>query len=212
MDNRGRFGAAFKEGLAEYLGGRAGSPEEAVLSALESRGFGGPAFEAHWRRQAESALAGISGTLKELREEMIEENGTWEIEAGDHSVRGRHGPVVRKEQDGERVLVRLTTSKNVASYADVQRDLSLGLEALGAEAGEARVLYPRKLLASGAPNERRQTLSADREEELRAGVERALTELAAGEIPARPADEAECGRCDFSDVCPLHEQRGPWST
>ncbi len=73
------------------------------------------------------------------------------------------------------------------------------------------MLYPRDTLASGAPKERRQTISGERAEELRSGVERALSEIAAGEIPARPADEVECGRCDFSDVCPLHEQRGPWS-
>jgi len=201
------FGSAFKEGVRRYLSGEHDSLEEAVLGAVGEKDFGGPAFGAYWERQARETLASCEEWATGVRETLVSGNGSCSLAAGEHEVRGEHGPIVR--EDGERVVLRVSTSKYPASYADEATDPALALQALGAEADGAKLVYPRKL-SRGKPAERPLDTGEGREEAFEGEVRLALAEMAAGEMPARPRDERLCDGCAFRIACPLHAEDDPW--
>lgn len=206
---RMRFGAAFKEGIGRFLRGEHSALEETVLGAIEEKDFGGPAFEEYWARQASEAVASCEDWAAEMRASLVSEGGMWSFEAGGHEVAGRHGPVV--EREGERVLLRVSTSKDPARKVDAAGDTRLAIEALGAQADEAALVYPRKF-SYGRPAERPLDTSEGWQEELEAEVRQALLEMASGAFPPRPRNEELCGKCDFRITCPLHLEDEPWST
>lgn len=73
---------------------------------------------------------------------------------------------------------------------------------------EAR--HPRKL-SGNKPAERPLTTDEGWREAFAGEVRGALAEMAAGEIPASPRDEALCDSCAFRITCPLHLEDEPWS-
>jgi hypothetical protein len=107
-------------------------------------------------------------------------------------------------------MVRISTSKYPASYADAAGDPTLALQALGTEAQGAKLVYPRKL-SRGKPAERPLATDEGWREAFAGEVRGALAEMAAGEIPARPRDEGLCEGCAFRIICPLHMEDEPWS-
>ncbi len=205
---RMRFGSAFKEGMRRYLVGECDSLEEAVLGAVGEKDFGGPALKEYWERQVRETLASCEAWAAGLREHLVSGTGSWSLEMGEHEITGEHGPVVR--ENGERVVVRVSTSKYPASYDDAAEDPTLALQALGAEADAAKLVYPRKL-SRGKPAERPLSTDEGWRESFAGEVRQALAEMAAGEIPARPRSEGICAGCAFRITCPLHTEDEPWS-
>lgn len=205
---RMRFGSAFKEGMKRYLSGESDSLEEAVLGAVGEKDFGGPALDEYWERQARETLATCEAWAAGLREALVSEAGPWTLEADGHEVRGAHGPIIG--ENGGRVVLRVSTSKYPASYADAAEEPTLALQALGTEAQGAKLVYPRKL-SRGKPAERPLAIEEGWREAFAGEVRRALAEMAAGEIPARPRNEGICEGCAFRTICPLHAEDEPWS-
>ena len=206
---RMRFGAAFKEGLGRYLQGEHDSLEEAVLAAVGERNFGGPALEEYWMRQAREALASCEEWAAGVRKALLTGGGQWALKFGEHRVEGEHGPVIKRGR--ERVVLRVSTSKYPAPYAEAADDPHLALQALGAKAEGAELVYPRKL-SRGKPAERPlDTKNEGWRESFAEEIRQALAEMAAGEIPARPRNEALCESCAFRITCPLHLEEEPWS-
>ncbi len=205
---RMRFGAAFKEGLGRYLAGEHDSLEEAVLRAIGDKDFGGPALDEYWMRQTREALASCEAWAAGVRQALVSGEGQWALEFGEHRVEGRHGPLI--ESEGERIVLRVSTSKNPASKAEAAEDPQLALQALGARADGAKFVYPRKL-SYGKPAERSLSTDEGRKERFEQGIRRALAEMAAGDIPARPRNIGLCESCAFRITCPLHLEEEPWS-
>jgi superfamily I DNA/RNA helicase len=204
---RMRFGSAFKEGMRRFLSGEQDSLEEAILGAVGEEDFGGSALDEYWEREARESLASCERWAAELRNALVSEGGSWRLNVGEHEIRGDHGPVI--EEGGERVVVRVSTSKYPARYDDAAEDPLLALQALGADAPGARLVYPRKL-SRGKPAERPLTTDAGWRDAFAGQVRAALAELAAGEIPARPRSGEICRSCAFRITCPLHAEDEPW--
>ena len=200
------FGSVFGDGLRRFLDGEGGTLRDAVLASVEARDFGGPAFKDYWRRQALDAVASCEAWAGETREKLVSPGGEWEIEVGERTVRGRHGPVV--EESGERVLLRVTTAKSAMKKTDAATDPDLALVVLGSTVDQAKYVYPRKI-SYGKPTERNLDTSGGLEW-FRAKVEAAVAEMEAGDIPARPRSAEVCGRCAFISICPLHMEDEPW--
>ncbi|MDP9486751.1 MAG: PD-(D/E)XK nuclease family protein, partial [Actinomycetota bacterium] len=205
---RMRFGSAFKEGMRRYLSGECDSLEEAVLGVVGEKDFGGPALKEYWERQVRETLASCEAWAAGLRENLVSGTGSWSLEMGEHEITGEHGPVVR--ENGERVVVRVSTSKYPASYDDAAEDPTLALQALGVEVDAAKLVYPRKL-SRNKPAERPLSTDEGWREAFAGQVRQALAEVAAGEIPARPRNEGICAGCAFRITCPLHTEDEPWS-
>ena len=200
------FGSVFGDGLGRFLEGEEESLREAMLASVASRDFGGPAFEEYWRRQALEAIASCEAWAHETRERLVSAGEEWEIEVAGHTVRGRHGPVV--EEDGERVLLRIRTGRTAMSKAQAASDPDLALSTLGADVDRATYIYPRKI-AYHRPTER--ALDTSGLTDFRAALESAVSEMEAGEIPARPRTPEVCNRCAFMSICPLHQEAEPWA-
>ncbi|CAN5893762.1 hypothetical protein BH18ACT11_BH18ACT11_13940 [soil metagenome] len=201
------FGSVFGDGLRRFLEGEEESLGEAMLASVEGRTFDGPAFKEYWRRQALEAVASCEAWAREIRERLITPGEEWEIELAEHTIHGRHGPVV--EESGEHVLLRVKTGKTPMSKAEAAVDPDLALSALGADAERAKYVYPRKL-SYGAPAERELDTSEGLEG-FRAEASAAVAEMEAGEIPARPRSSEICDRCAFISICPLHMEDEPWA-
>ena len=201
------FGAVFSDGLRRFLDGETSSLTEAVLEGVEARDFGGPALKEYWKRQALDTVATCEAWAAETRDRLITSGGEWDLKIGGHTISGRHGPVV--EEDGDRVLLRVTTGKSLMSKADAATRTDLALPALGVGVERAKYVYARKL-AYGAPTERNLDTSNGLEgfrDEL--GV--AVGEMERGGIPARPRKPEICDNCAFRSICPLHKEDEPWA-
>jgi hypothetical protein len=122
-------------------------------------------------------------------------------------MRGRHDTVF--EESGARILVRVKSGKTAASGADAAADPELALAALGAEADEARLEYPRHF-AYRKPARRPLSTSEGWRERWREEIERAFAEIENREIPPRPRTEKLCDNCAFISICPLHAEDEPW--
>lgn len=207
VNGRMRFGVAFKAGLGRYLRGEHDSLEESVLDAIGENEFGGPAFEEYWSRQARETLASCEDWAAEVRESLVSEGGRWRLEMEGHEVSGGHGPIV--ERKGERLLLRVSTSKYPARKEDAAGDTLLAVEAFGADADKAALVYPRKF-SYGRPAERSLDTLEGWQEELESEVRHALLEMAAALFPPRPRSTDLCGNCGFKVSCPLHLEDEPW--
>lgn len=207
VNGRMRFGAAFKEGLGRYLRGEHASLEESVLGAIEEKEFGGPAFKKYWSRQARETLDSCEDWAAEVRESLVSAGGRWSRDLDGNEVSGEHGPIL--EQEGERMLLRVSTSKYPARKEDAAGDTRLAIEAFGADVDEAALIYPRKF-SYGKPAERPLDTSEGWREDLEAEVRQALLEMASGAFPPRPRSKDLCGKCDFRITCPLHMENEPW--
>ena len=201
------FGSAFKEGMRRYLSGERDSLETAVLEAVGEKDFGGPALDAYWERQARETLASCEGWADGLRETLLEVEGSWTLQVGEHEVRGKHGPIV--QEDNKRVVLRVSTSKYPASKAEAAEDPDLALQVLGTGADGARLVYPRKI-SYRKPAERHLSGDEENREAFAQSLREALAEMAAGEAPARPKSEGVCVGCAFRVTCPLHIEDDPW--
>jgi superfamily I DNA/RNA helicase len=207
MRGKMRFGSAFKRGFRRYLQGEYESLEEAMSAAVESGRFGGSAITEYWRRQAIQTAASCETWARDLREKLLSTGGTFELAFGDHIMRGHHDTVF--EESGARVLVRVKSGKTAASGTDAAADPELALAALGAEADEARLEYPRHF-AYRKPARRPLSTSEGWRERWREETERAFAEIGDREIPPKPRTEKQCDNCAFISICPLHAEDEPW--
>ncbi len=207
MRGKMRFGSAFKGGFRRYLQGEHETLEEAMVAAVESGRFGGPAITEYWRRQAVQTAASCEAWARDLREKLLSTGGTYELAFGDHTLSGHHDTVF--EEADIKVLVRVKSGKKAASAEEAKADPELALAALGAGAAEARLEYPRHF-AYGKPARRALSTREGWQERWREEAERALAEIESGEMLPRPRSEKHCESCAFITICPMHAEDEPW--
>jgi hypothetical protein len=207
MRGKMRFGSVIKRGFRRYLQGEYESVEEAMIAAVESGRFGGPAITAYWRCQAIQTAASCETWARDLREKLLSTGGTYELAFGDHIMRGHYDTVF--EENNVQVLVRFKSGKKAVSAEEAKDDPELALAALGAEADEARLEYPRHF-AYRKPARRPLSTSEGWRERWREEIERAFAEIENREIPPRPRTEKQCHNCAFISICPLHAEDEPW--
>lgn len=207
MRGKMRFGSAFKDGFRRYLRGEYDNLEEAMVAAVEAGRFGGPAITEYWRRQAVQTAASCEAWARDLREKLVSTGGSYELAFGDHTLRGHYDTVF--EESDVRVLVRVKSGKKAASFEEASSDPELALAALGAEADEARLEYPRHF-SRGKPAKRGLSTGEGWRERWHGEAERAFAEIEGGEIRSSPRSEKVCDSCAFISICPLHAEDEPW--
>lgn len=207
---KGAFGRIFLSGFEEFLAGNHETLGEAVGKQVEDGEFGGPAFTEHWRREVERVCPGCEEWAKEVRSELVETGGEWNMKLGGRNIGGKHGPVV--EREGRLVHLKVSTG-GTQSQKTVEGDPTLALRTLGAGADAAEARYIREVQKRSKQPAKRTLGEGD--ENWREGFEekvRALMEgLLAGEYPPTPSDESLCERCEFKSVCPAHREGEPWT-